>query len=311
MAEELPQYYAVLTDAGAALEARALEAGVGVVLTHIVVGDANLSAVTPDPAVTALTHEVYRCAIDARSRDENDPKITLLHATIPADAGGFWIYELGVVGQLEGEDEEVLYAYANHGRYYKMLPQDGQTVTHELTIPIIQSTDAKVTIQVADDGYATRKEYLLLSSIVESLRATRCAVWTLETPVAEGGKLTFPDGLRYISGCNAVRLSYDGVVCHQGTHFTEMENGSDGFATGVTLHFSAPAGSEFETYIHGHSDALPLNDEEQTAIGLSALTSRLSSVESSVTAIRTELRMDDDSAAQTFEDQLNTSDSNH
>lgn len=149
------QYYAVLTEAGAALEARALATGKGVILTHIAIGDANLSAVTPDPAVTRLVHEVHRRPIDSRSRDKTDPKITLLHATIPADVGGWWIYELGVIGHLEGESAEVLYAYANHGRYYKVLPQDGQTITHELTIPIIQSTDADLTIELPDAGYVT------------------------------------------------------------------------------------------------------------------------------------------------------------
>ena len=108
MAEDAPKYDAVLTDSGAALEARALAEGKGIVLTHIAVGDANQETVTPDPAVTQLVHEVHRRPIDARSRDENDPKVTLLHATIPADVGGFWINELGVVGHLEGEEEEVL-----------------------------------------------------------------------------------------------------------------------------------------------------------------------------------------------------------
>ncbi len=267
---EAPKYFAVLTDAGAALEARALETGKGVVLTHIVVGDANLQAVTPEPGVSALVHEVCRRPIDARSRDANDPKVTLLHATLPADVGGFWIYELGVIGRLEGEAEEVLYAYANHGRYYKMLPQDGQTITHELTIPIIQSTDAQLHIEVADDGYATRQEYLLLSALVEALRHTRRARWTLETAVAAGEPLPLPEGLTYIPGHSAVSLSFEGVNCHQGAQFAEAEADADGFARALRLLFNAPAGSEFEISIRGHSDALSLHDAPETATGLTA-----------------------------------------
>ena len=270
MADESPKYYAVLTDAGAALEARALETGKGVVLTHIAVGDANLQEITPDPTAAALAHEVYRCPIDARSRDEADPKITLLHATIPASAGGFWIHEMGVVGHLEGEDEEVLYAYANHGRYYKMPPQDGQTVTHELSIPIIQSTDAKLTIEVADSGYATRQEYLLLSSLVEGLRRIRRAAWTLETPVAQGETLNFPDGMHYIPGHHALCLCFDGLNCREGGQFEELAPEADGLARGVRLLFAALAGSEFELFVHGHSDALSLHDADETATGLTA-----------------------------------------
>uniref|UniRef100_UPI0026290EA3 phage tail protein n=1 Tax=uncultured Desulfovibrio sp. TaxID=167968 RepID=UPI0026290EA3 len=211
MAEDAPKYYAVLTDVGAALEARALAEGKGIVLTHIAVGDADLETVTPDPAVTRLVHEVHRRPIDARSRDENDPKVTLLHATIPADVGGFWINELGVVGHLEGDEEEVLYAYANHGRYYKMLPQDGQTITHELTIPVVQSTDARIVIEVADDGYATRLELLQLSGIVEDLRRNREAVWTLDAPVEEGGTLSLPEGLTYAPGGHLLDVFWEGV----------------------------------------------------------------------------------------------------
>ena len=253
MAEDAPKYYAVLTDAGAALEARALAEGKGIVLTHIAVGDANLETVTPDPAVTQLVHEVHRRPIDARSRDENDPKVTLLHATIPADVGGFWINELGVVGHLEGEEEEVLYAYANHGRYYKMLPQDGQTITHELTIPVVQSTDARIVIEVADDGYATRQEMLQLSGIVEDLRRNREAVWTLDAPVEDGGTLTLPDGLKYLPGKHLLDVFWDGVGCYLGQQYEEISPSEGAESDAIRLLFAAPAGSELRVLVRPYS----------------------------------------------------------
>ena len=253
MAEDAPKYYAVLTDAGAALEARALAEGKGIVLTHIAVGDANLETVTPDPAVTQLVHEVHRRPIDARSRDENDPKVTLLHATIPADVGGFWINELGVVGHLEGEEEEVLYAYANHGRYYKMLPQDGQTITHELTIPVVQSTDARIVIEVADDGYATRLELLQLSGIVEDLRRNREAVWTLDAPVEDGGTLTLPDGLKYLPGKHLLDVFWDGVGCYPGQQYEEISPSEGAESDAIRLLFAAPAGSELRVLVRPYS----------------------------------------------------------
>ena len=253
MAEDAPKYYAVLTDSGAALEARALAEGKGIVLTHIAVGDANLETVTPDPAVTQLVHEVHRRPIDARSRDENDPKVTLLHATIPADVGGFWINELGVVGHLEGEEEEVLYAYANHGRYYKMLPQDGQTITHELTIPVVQSTDARIVIEVADDGYATRQEILQLSGIVEDLRRNREAVWTLDAPVEDGGTLTLPDGLKYLPGKHLLDVFWDGVGCYLGQQYEEISPSEGAESDAIRLLFAAPAGSELRVLVRPYS----------------------------------------------------------
>lgn len=252
MAEDAPKYYAVLTDAGAALEARALAEGKGIVLTHIAVGDANLETVTPDPAVTQLVHEVHRRPIDARSRDENDPKVTLLHATIPADVGGFWINELGVVGHLEGEEEEVLYAYANHGRYYKMLPQDGQTITHELTIPVVQSTDARIVIEVADDGYATRQEMLQLSGIVEDLRRNREAVWTPDAPVEEGGVLALPEGLTYAPGKHLLDVFWDGVACYAGRQYEEI-SAEELESNSIRMLFAVPAGSEMRVLVRPYS----------------------------------------------------------
>lgn len=155
-----PTYYAVLTKAGADLEARALETGKGVVLTHIAVGDANRKEIVPEDTVTALVHEVCRRPIDSRELDELDSNVCLLHATIPGNVGGFWIHELGVIGHLEGETGEVLYAYANHAPYYKMLPQFGQVVTHELIVPIVQRTDATLIIQMLEEGYVIRRDFV-------------------------------------------------------------------------------------------------------------------------------------------------------
>ena len=253
MAKEAPKYYAVLTDVGAALEARALAEGKGIVLTHIAVGDADLETVTPDPAVTELVHEVHRRPIDARSRDEHDPKVTLLHATIPADVGGFWINELGVVGHLEGEEEEVLYAYANHGRYYKMLPQDGQTITHELTIPVVQSTDARIVIEVADDGYASRLELLQLSGIVEDLRRNQEAVWTLDAPVEEGGTLTLPEGLTYAPGGHLLDVFWEGVACGAGKQYEEISSAEGLESSAIRMLFAVPAGSEMRVLVRPYS----------------------------------------------------------
>lgn len=155
-----PTYYAVLTKAGADLEARALETGKGVVLTHIAIGDANRKEVVPTDKATALVHEVCRRPIDSRDLDELDSNVCLLHATIPGDVGGWWIHELGVIGHLEGETAEVLYAYANHAPYYKMLPQFGQVVTHEVIIPIVQRTDATLIIQMLEEGYVIRRDFV-------------------------------------------------------------------------------------------------------------------------------------------------------
>lgn len=242
------KYYAVLTDAGAELESRALETGKGVVLTHIAIGDANQSEVTPDPAVTSLVHEVHRRPIDSRSHDESDPKITLLHATIPADVGGWWIYELGVIGHLEGDEAEVLYAYANHGRYYKVLPQDGQTITHELTIPIVQSTDAELIIALPDEGYVTRGDFLDLKARVEGLHTITRATWALSGAVAENGPVTLPTNLTYEVGSKSLCLYYLGLLLAQKIHYEEVGDTGEN-SNSIRLLFAAEKNDEFQAVI--------------------------------------------------------------
>lgn len=259
-----PQYYCLLTHAGAALEARALAEGRPVRLTHIAVGDGGGSVPTPDVSATALVNEVHRRAIDARTQSEDDPNIAILHATIPAEEGGWWIRELGVYAEAldDGESEPVLYAYGNHAPYYKMLPQAGQMTTHELQVPVITSGAANLEIVIPDTGYASSTQFRLLSALVESLRDRRQAVWTLAEDVEEGEDLILPEGVSYPPGRNAIELvSWDGLVCHSGQQYREKGE-ADVPSDRIELLFAAPAGSEFSIHIAGHSNALPLTDAD-------------------------------------------------
>lgn len=159
---EKPKFYVILTAAGAELEARAVAAGKGIELFQIAVGDANQEYMEPQADVTALINEQYRCAIETREQSPDDPAVTLLWGRIPPEDGGFWIREIGVYGRLDGEEdgeeEEVLFAYGNHAPYFKMKPQEGQSVSHEICIPVIQSSSCPLTVVVRDDGYATKAE---------------------------------------------------------------------------------------------------------------------------------------------------------
>lgn len=233
-----PKYFAVLTEAGSQLEARALETGKGIVLSHIAVGDANRQEVEPKASVSQLVHEVCRRPIDARTVDDNDPNVTLVHATIPADTGGFWIYELGVLGHLEGETALTLFAYANHAPYYKMLPQAGQLVTHELLIPIVQKTDATLIIELPDAGYVTRGDYLNPKRVV----------WNIAADVNANGAISLPEGVSYRVGQNRLELHWLGLKLAKDKDYQEV-GVSGGSSSLIKLLFSATAGEEFQAEI--------------------------------------------------------------
>lgn len=159
MAEKPPRYRAILTDDAFRMEALALASGVGIVLDEIAVGDGGGEDVDPQPEVTELVHEVWRDAISVKEVDPEDANITQVMLMIPASVGGFFIREIGVYGHIEGESEKFLYVYASTEKAYKTLPQDGESQTREIWVPIVHAGNADVTIQVADLGYVTRSEF--------------------------------------------------------------------------------------------------------------------------------------------------------
>lgn len=265
---EQPQYFCILTSAGSAHEAAAHAAGKPVRLRWIAVGDGNGKVPTPTASVSRLVHEVYRRQIDSLSRDEDDPNVAWIHMVIPADDGGFWIREFGVYAEpLDDGGQPVLFAYGNHAPYYKLKRILGQAITHELSIPMIMSSTAQVEIVMSDAGYASRRELLHLSGVVESLRHPRQAVWSITAAIAVNGVLQLPSGITYQPGKNLVDLSWDGLVCHPGRQFEEISETGRLESSKLKLLFAAPAGSEFRVLVRGYS-LQPKLPEDEIATGL-------------------------------------------
>ena len=254
VATDTPEYFCLLTRAGAALEAAAHAAGKPVRLSVIAVGDGDGEVPVPTDDAVALVHEVYRRPIDSLSQDEEDPNICWVHIVIPTTEGGFWIREFGVWAEpLEDDGEPVLYAYGNHAPFYKLKSVLGQATTHELSVPIIMSGTADVEIVVSEAGYASRLELLQIAGVVEDLRRNREAVWTLDAPVEEGGALTLPEGLTYAPGKHLLDVFWDGVACYPGQQYEEISSADALESTAIRLLFAAPAGSEMRVLVRAYS----------------------------------------------------------
>ena len=254
VATDKPEYFCLLTSAGAALEAAAHAAGKPVRLSVIAVGDGDGEVPVPTDDAAALVHEVYRRPIDSLSQDEEDPNICWAHIVIPTTEGGFWIREFGVWAEpLEEDGEPILYAYGNHAPFYKLKSVLGQATTHELSVPIIMSGTADVEIVISEAGYASRLELLQLSGIVEDLRRNREAVWTLDAPVEDGGTLTLPDGLKYLPGKHLLDVFWDGVGCYPGQQYEEISPSEGAESDAIRLLFTAPAGSELRVLVRPYS----------------------------------------------------------
>lgn len=151
-----PVYRCVVTDAGAALEAQAKISGVAVSLTHIAVGDGGGTVPDPASSVTALVSEQHRRRLDTLTPDPDNPCILYATTTFPADVGGWWIREIGLYATTD--DGPVLFAYGNHAPYHKTLSRDGQATEHTLSVPIITTSEATVTLVIDDSAYVTKRE---------------------------------------------------------------------------------------------------------------------------------------------------------
>lgn len=289
VATDTPEYFCLLTRAGAALEAAAHAAGKPVRLSVIAVGDGDGEVPVPTDDAVALVHEVYRRPIDSLSQDEEDPNICWVHIVIPATEGGFWIREFGVWAEpLEDDGEPVLYAYGNHAPFYKLKSVLGQATTHELSVPIIMSGTADVEIVVSEAGYASRLELLQIASVVEDLRRNREAVWTLDAPVKEGGALTLPEGLTYAPGKHLLDVFWDGVACYPGRQYEEISSADALESTAIRLLFAAPAGSEMRVLVRAYSIQPKLEGvevPEGIAERVDALETRLEDVAANVAYI--------------------------
>lgn len=254
VATDAPEYYCLLTQAGAVLEAAAHAAGKPVRLSAIAVGDGNGEVPVPADGAVDLVHEVYRRPIDSLSQDADDPNVCWAHIVIPASEGGFWIREFGVWAEpLEEDGQPVLFAYGNHAPFYKAKSVLGQATTHELSVPVIMSGTTKVEIVLSEFGFASRRELLQLAGVVEALRHPREAVWTLEAPVEDGGTLTLPEGVAYLPGEHLLDVFWDGVACYPGQQYEEISSADALESTAIRLLFAAPAGSEMRVLVRAYS----------------------------------------------------------
>ena len=156
---ETADYFCLLTDAGKALQAKAHSLGVKVVLDVFSTGDGDGECPTPTGTETALLNENWRGEILSKKQDPDNRNIVTIKATIPADVGGFWVREFGVWAQNINDDgtvdpdTHVLFAYGNHADYYKALPTEGQSTVHDISVPMIITNTADVTIQVVKSDY--------------------------------------------------------------------------------------------------------------------------------------------------------------
>lgn len=137
------QFYAILTDQGAALEATALATGIPVTLDKFVIGDGGGNAVTPDPTRTTLVNEVYRGTIKKAESQDNQVTFTLY---VPPEVGGYTIREAGILTA-----DGTLYSLSNSPDILKPTESNGAVISITFKYILAVSSTSTVSVNVVNN----------------------------------------------------------------------------------------------------------------------------------------------------------------
>ncbi|HBE2837618.1 TPA: phage tail protein [Escherichia coli] len=149
------KYYTVLTNVGAAKLANATALGARVEITQMAVGDGNGALPTPNPAQTALVHELRRAPLNSLSIDPNNANQIIAEQVIPEDVGGWWIREIG----LFDKDGDMI-AVANCAETYKPQLQEGSGRVQIVRMILIVSSTAAVTLKIDPSVVLATRQYV-------------------------------------------------------------------------------------------------------------------------------------------------------
>lgn len=151
----MANYFALLTNQGAAKLANAAALGIPLKLTAMAVGDGNGQAVTPNPAATKLVNEKRRAQLNALFADPLNASQLVAEQIIPETVGGWWIRELGLY-----DEAGTLIAVANCPDTYKPLLSEGSGRTQVIRMVLIVSSTSAVELKIDPAVVLATRQYV-------------------------------------------------------------------------------------------------------------------------------------------------------
>ncbi|MEK2608496.1 phage tail protein [Pseudomonas shirazensis] len=155
MADLNSQYYAILTNVGAAKQANADALGIAWRITQLGIGDGNGAEPTPNATQLALINEWRRAPLNQLKVDDKDPSIIVAEQVIPADIGGRWIREIGLY-DADGD----LVAVANCPPTYKPLLSQGSGRTQVVRMSLVVSSASNVQLKIDPSVVLATREWV-------------------------------------------------------------------------------------------------------------------------------------------------------
>jgi hypothetical protein len=149
------QFFAVLTDVGAAKQANANALGIPWKLTHMGVGDANNSDPIPSSKQTKLINEWRRRPLNQLRVDPVNSAVIIAEQIIPADEGGRWIREIGLY-----DEAGDLVAVANCAPSFKPILSQGSGRTQIIRMNFMVSSTANIELKIDPAVVLATREYV-------------------------------------------------------------------------------------------------------------------------------------------------------
>ncbi|MCZ6104069.1 phage tail protein [Campylobacter ureolyticus] len=99
--------------------------------------------ITPSEEMTSLKSPKHTININEIRQDEKNKNYLILTGVIPADVGGFYINEIGVL-----DDENKLFAIGNIAKTYKPLLSEGYAKEIIIEVVIEVANASEITINI-------------------------------------------------------------------------------------------------------------------------------------------------------------------
>ncbi|WP_017336917.1 phage tail protein [Pseudomonas fluorescens] len=163
MIDQNSQFFAILTNIGAAKQANADALGIPWKITQMGVGDANGADPIPAATQTALINERRRAPLNQLKVDPANTAVIIAEQVIPAEVGGWWIREIGLY-----DADNDLVAIANCAPSFKPLLTQGSGRTQVVRMNLIVSNSSSVELKIDPSVVLATRAYVD-SKVLEEL----------------------------------------------------------------------------------------------------------------------------------------------
>lgn len=155
MADQNTQFYAILTNVGAAKQANADALGIAWKITQMGVGDGNGTEPTPNATQTRLINEWRRAPLNQLRVDEKNSAVIVAEQIIPDEVGGKWIREIALY-DADGD----MVAVANCPPTFKPLLNQGSGRTQVVRMNLLVTSSSNVELKIDPAVVLATREYV-------------------------------------------------------------------------------------------------------------------------------------------------------